>query len=266
MTYRRVIVPIARWRYTTACIDQVRQAASWADRRDAAVGELSRAWDDAWSGYPPLGERLQSWFPDRWVRFHSLPGSRRYPRGRRDYQTLSTRHHTILAALGAADVYLITVGYADEDLAASSQPVRVGLHPHALWWRSVTDPDDPDALPVDVYVSRHRYLTGSLDRLLTHVADGLAGGVILADTRMRWLDHPYDGGADVIAPSSTDRDRLRDNHRDWLSAHPSRPVTNLRPAYKPPRPRWMTRTACEGLRVTGMTLGWSITHNQVPSA
>ncbi|WP_455550625.1 DUF3885 domain-containing protein [Actinomadura geliboluensis] len=34
-------------------------------------------------------------------------------------------------------------------------------------------------------------------------------------------DHPYDGGADVIAPTVQDRDALRRGHADWLSARPS---------------------------------------------
>ncbi|TQS31246.1 hypothetical protein FLW16_00640 [Microbispora sp. KK1-11] len=37
---------------------------------------------------------------------------------------------------------------------------------------------------------------------------------------LRWLYHPYDGGADVIAPTRTERDALKERHRDWLSAHP----------------------------------------------
>jgi hypothetical protein len=34
-------------------------------------------------------------------------------------------------------------------------------------------------------------------------------------------DHPYDGGADVIAPTPGERETLRDRHRDRLSADSS---------------------------------------------
>jgi hypothetical protein len=40
----------------------------------------------------------------------------------------------------------------------------------------------------------------------------------VADPALDWLYHPYDGGMDVIAPSTTERDALRDRHRGWLSA------------------------------------------------
>jgi hypothetical protein len=59
-----------------------------------------------------------------------------------------------------------------------------------------------------------------LDDLLRRVADDQVGDVTGADPGLRWLYHPYDGGMDVILPSSADRDALRDRHRDWLSAHP----------------------------------------------
>jgi hypothetical protein len=44
--------------------------------------------------------------------------------------------------------------------------------------------------------------------------------VLITDANLRWLFHPYDGGMDVIAPTTADRDALRDRHRDWLSKHP----------------------------------------------
>ncbi|MEU3891308.1 hypothetical protein [Streptomyces sp. NPDC029041] len=44
--------------------------------------------------------------------------------------------------------------------------------------------------------------------------------VLITDTRMQRIHHPYDGGADVFLATS-ERDRVRDQHADWLSRHPS---------------------------------------------
>jgi hypothetical protein len=46
-------------------------------------------------------------------------------------------------------------------------------------------------------------------------------GVIVTTAGLRWLYHPYDGGADIIAASTDRRDQLRQAHEDWLSAHPA---------------------------------------------
>ncbi|WP_425586206.1 DUF3885 domain-containing protein [Streptomyces sannanensis] len=39
---------------------------------------LDAAWESNWPGTLPLGHLLRSAWPDRWVRFHSLPESKRY--------------------------------------------------------------------------------------------------------------------------------------------------------------------------------------------
>ena len=56
--------------------------------------------------------------------------------------------------------------------------------------------------------------------MLRAVADWKIADVILGPADLRWLYHPYDGGADVIAASSEERDRLKVEFADWLSSHP----------------------------------------------
>jgi hypothetical protein len=62
--------------------------------------------------------------------------------------------------------------------------------------------------------------TGCVDTLLRHVADYVIANVLVADTGLRWLYHPYDGGMDVLLPTTLKRDALRDRHLDWLSMRP----------------------------------------------
>ncbi|MEV0456724.1 hypothetical protein AB0H89_16345 [Catellatospora methionotrophica] len=60
-----------------------------------------------------------------------------------------------------------------------------------------------------------------IDVLLRAVADDELANVMLAPPDLRWLYHPYDGGADVILPTGGQRDELKHRHRDWLSDHPA---------------------------------------------
>nr|WP_241826933.1 hypothetical protein [Streptomyces graminilatus] len=57
--------------------------------------------------------------------------------------------------------------------------------------------------------------------MLRNIADDKVGGILISDTGMRRVHHPYDGGADVFLTTSEERDRMRDRHADWLSRHPS---------------------------------------------
>ncbi|MFI6843217.1 hypothetical protein OG535_10485 [Kitasatospora sp. NBC_00085] len=59
-----------------------------------------------------------------------------------------------------------------------------------------------------------------LDQLLRAVADDAAADVLITDTGLERIHHPYDGGADVLLTSTDERDRLRARHADWLSSHP----------------------------------------------
>lgn len=117
----------------------------------AEVEALSEAWLSRWGG-SPIAHELRGRHTDRWVRFHSLPESKRYAQTEEEYGVILDRHHTVLLQ-----------GVTDDEL----------------------------------------------------------GCVIIAPRDLRWLYHPHDGGADVIAPTTRERDALKIRHRDWLSAHPA---------------------------------------------
>lgn len=44
---------------------------------------------------------------------------------------------------------------------------------------------------------------------------------MITDLEMRRVHHPYDGGADVLLPTTGERDALKARHTDWLSTHRS---------------------------------------------
>ena len=93
-----------------------------------------------------------------------------------------------------------------------------------MHWSTIQpDPDDEPDFPVywHLFASRRPWQPGDLDDPLRAVADNELSNVIIGPSDLRWLYHPYDGGADVILPSPTDRDELRNRHSEWLSRHPA---------------------------------------------
>ncbi|MET7301774.1 hypothetical protein [Embleya sp. NPDC005575] len=196
-------------------------AGAIAGRADGHVdlARLSADWRTHWGGCPPLGHLLKEAFPEKWVRFHSLPDSRRYARNDSEYRVLLERQHTVLADLGAPP-RLVVVGCACGDGVEPAGRSRqlAALAPGA-YWRSVRSGDaaDPD---VHVYAGSLPNTPAALDPLLRSVADDETAGVILAPVGLDWLAHPYDGGLDVIARSPVERDALGASHPDWLSRHP----------------------------------------------
>ncbi|WP_254803011.1 hypothetical protein [Kitasatospora sp. SUK 42] len=178
---------------------------------------LTALWERRWPGCPPIGDELDERGRDQWVRFHSLPESKRYPDDEREYAIVLERHNTVLDELFAgAEVYVLTPRWTGR--ASAPRMRRDAKH-----WRSWLQTDDPEPefrTHCHVFVERRRWLPGSLDWLLRRVADEQEAGVSITDTALRRLYHPYDGGADVYLTTTEERDRLKERHADWLSRHP----------------------------------------------
>lgn len=160
---------------------------------------------------------------DRWVRFHSLPGSKRYAEDDSEYATILHRHNALLDELSgpAADLQVITLEVASSPVPRRRTPMLQDLLPEAECWSVLSWPDlDPELAFAHAYVSRVAWQPRRLDQLLRTVADDQIAHVIITPPDLAWLYAPYDGGADVLLANAALRDDLRDRHRQWLSSHP----------------------------------------------
>ncbi|GAA0577501.1 hypothetical protein GCM10010172_72800 [Paractinoplanes ferrugineus] len=184
---------------------------------------LSMLWDARWPGCAKLPYAIRA-VGDRWIRFHTLPGSKRYPESDAEYEMVLARYNIVLGELvTGATVLVATAGYSDSSQPSepSRSPETLAVHPHAVYWTSACIDDEPGSASwLHLYVSRLTWSAGCLDPLLRRVADDVIANVLVADTDLRWLYHPYDGGMDVMLSCTAERDALRDRHQDWLSKHP----------------------------------------------
>lgn len=193
------------------------------------VSALTASWEERWPESRPIGHELRYALFDRWVRFHSLPESKRVPDSEAEYAEVYRRHVTVLTELidGTQrsldqDVLVITVSWS-----STGKPVRRARHLRrrlkATYWRSILEDqaDDGEEWWIHLFVSNVRVASRSMSRLLRLVADDRTAEVIITDPDLTWLYLPYDGGADVIAPSDVTRDDLWRRHQDWLSTHPT---------------------------------------------
>ncbi|MEU9401222.1 hypothetical protein [Streptomyces sp. SID4985] len=135
------------------------------------------------------------------MRFHSLPESKRYAEDESEYTVVLERYNTVLDELEVPP-----------------------FQPDARYWQTLLVEDDPNPefrTYCHLFAARRPWRYGCLDALLRDIADAKVAGVLVTDTRMRRVYHPYDGGADVFLPTPGERDQTRDRHADWLSSHSS---------------------------------------------
>ncbi|WP_121717378.1 hypothetical protein [Streptomyces sp. E5N91] len=193
---------------------------------DHSPAALAALWRARRPSGPPVAHTFRSAYADRWVRFHSLPGSKRYPESEDEYAVALHRYNTVLDELFAGrDVYVVTADWSWTPDGPAVFPVtRPGLRLGGVRWWTESDEDDPDPAfhtHTRFYAKRRSWRHGCVDALLRAVADEALVEVFVTDTGLRRIHHPYDGGADVILATPGERDRLRGRHTDWLSGHPS---------------------------------------------
>ncbi|MEV6171788.1 hypothetical protein AB0L99_26680 [Streptomyces sp. NPDC051954] len=186
---------------------------------------LSALWWRRWPKGPPVAHELRTAYTDRWVRFHSLPGSKRYAETEEEYAVVLDRYNTVLDELFAGeDVYVVTVGWSWESDGPEVPERRREVHGEGTRWLTLAHDDESDPefhSYTHLYADRRPWQRGAIDGIFREAADDVLAGVFVSDLGVRRIHHPYDGGADVILATSEERDRLRARHTDWLSGHPS---------------------------------------------
>lgn len=179
-------------------------------------------WSRRWPACRPIGHELRSSARATWVRFHSLPGSKRHPEDASEYDELLGRHNTVIGELvldsASAAVQVFTCAWSAESSPTAREAALARAAPtSSTLWASI---EREAGSWVHLYSGTLPWRTGVLDDLLRLVADDRTADVLIASADLSRLYHPYDGGADVIASSVEERDRLKAAHRAWLSPHP----------------------------------------------
>ncbi|MER7799368.1 hypothetical protein ABTX71_03465 [Streptomyces parvulus] len=187
------------------------------------TGTLAELWRVRHPSGPPVAHTFRNTYADRWVRFHSLPESKRHPESEDEYATVLHRYNTVLDELfTGSDVYVVTMDWFwsdTPDASAGFSTPRRELHPGGVHWWTESDVADPDPelhTHTRFYADRRPWQRGCVDGLLRAAADEALVEVFVTDAELRRIHHPYDGGADVILATPGERDQLRGRHVDWL--------------------------------------------------
>lgn len=186
---------------------------AWGD-----TSSLTHAWVRELGDTAPLGNFLRSAEPERWIRFHYLPGGERLASSPAQLAEVGRRFATVLTALaggGTTDVVVTSCGWGPPlpaERPAGLDALLPGTH-----WRDVVELD-PSDLPASVYATAVAVDDPALaEFLLDWVAADRTAEAIVAPASFEWLLHPYDGGMDVIARNADERERLARQFASWRS-------------------------------------------------
>lgn len=167
--------------------------------------EIANSWKQSFGDFAPVGFVCRERLRPRWLRIHSLPGSKRYPDTDADYVELLRRHNeAATAVLGEHEECVLFAGTYAHDL-----PVIEGISFVAVPELSI---DDMTFAAAPCSWKRTRF-----DSLIAAVADERAGPVLFANFSRRSAYAPYDGGADLFLDSAERVLPLKTKWSAWLS-------------------------------------------------
>jgi hypothetical protein len=188
---------------------------------------LNTYWNQEFLSMWPLAYKFKEIYPDRWVRFHSLPDSKRYAENEAEYAIILERHNTVIDDLNVsqpAPLFLITTEWNDSATPNRSRSHLLELDPNRTFWRRLAMGELnevwDESIYCNLYVSEWIWCKGVFDSIFKLAANDVLTNLMMVNMSGRWLYHPYDGGADVILASNEERDILKSKYVTWLSKHP----------------------------------------------
>ncbi|MBC7768503.1 MAG: hypothetical protein H7124_06930 [Phycisphaerales bacterium] len=168
-------------------------------------------WRKFYGELPPLSFALRN--DERWVRFHSLPASKRYAQSPSEEVTVLHRANTVASDVIGADISWL----------AQSVPLEPKLAPGAARSRQIhglmpAGSFVDDEVSWTIFATITHFRPGAFDNLIRDIAEERAFRTIWLSTRNGIVFAPYDGGIDVFMETAEAADTLKVKHRYWLSA------------------------------------------------
>jgi hypothetical protein len=183
--------------------------------------EFNKYWDINYPESNPIGHELKSVYPNRWLRIHSLPESKRYAESENEYQIILNRQNKLISELIGENTGIIIVSgqYETEltneistelsDFGKFTKCRTIELH-------KIYPEEYEDDFFYDVYLRPDIWTRNSQNDLLKSIADDEFRAMLVCPKR-NCIVAPYDGGMDIIVESQEKRNELKDKYKDWLS-------------------------------------------------
>lgn len=185
------------------------------------IEEIAKFWKEDLSDFDPLAHKLKLAFNERWVRFHSLPESKRYPENELEYKEIFHRHNTVLAELArsSSSVFVVLPEYSENETALHPSKEFRAIFPNSEYWRTI-DQLEECGVYWHLHVAKVQIPSEKLNTIFRLVANDEVRNVLIVLPKDRSVFHPYDGGADIIMASTEAINKLKKKHQAWLSNHP----------------------------------------------
>lgn len=152
--------------------------------------------------------------PELWFRVHSLPGSKRYPENKSDWDTLITRHRALSDAVlrDGSPCRIHYTLFIDEGVPSEL--------PSSLVWNAALPKTIEDDEKLFTYTAESKWNFDTFLSLIKLRAEDHLGWITFHSLDTDSIYSPYDGGADVFSPNTAFLSEIKNKFGKWKSTHP----------------------------------------------
>jgi hypothetical protein len=172
-------------------------------------------WQEAFGTALPAGFLCRQTMPERWLRIHSLPESKRYPETDVDQLELLSRQNAVARyTLGDGQpCTLFIVRFGENTFWTEADALPLISRPPVLV-QSYKD----DQMSIHFFACPLTWQSGKFDPLILAAAEAQTGPLLFANFRTQSAYSPYDGGADLFFRSEQEVTLAAECFSAWLSS------------------------------------------------
>jgi len=186
------------------------------------------SFEDEWARFhptcSPVGWMMRNGGERHWLRFHSLPESKRYAETDEERAAVLGRANAIATEVfgEGQPVWLVQTCWDTPEGMVELMPDPFAacrdfeLKPSTSF---VEDPTDDEPIIWRAHAALKAWKSGAFNALLQSIAADQAAPTLWMSASSGAVFAPYDGGIDLFLPSASEVSRLKHAHPDWLSGH-----------------------------------------------
>jgi hypothetical protein len=163
-------------------------------------------WNQLYPETPPINYFFKQQLKSRWLRIHSLPGSKRYATTKEEWDILLHRQNTVISDLIAENTAIkIVVNYIaiDNYLFKAFNFINIGVFK-----------DEKAETVFQSFLFETTWQANTLNPMLIMIAEDEMRAFIIGND---CLIAPYDGGMDIIFKDGYTKGLFKEKYKHWLS-------------------------------------------------
>lgn len=190
------------------------------------MSEFSDIWRTFYPNAEPTGWLMRAANVPHWIRFHSLPLSKRYADTKEEYSTLLSRQNSLANAVLGNDrpCWIVQACWTTPEglveLTDEHEMFRASRELELERAFSFDVDEGGEAAYWNVMAGPVRWTQGGFDEVLLRIADEQSAPILWISAESGAVFAPYDGGVDLFLPSEAKVKDLRTKYADWLSSDP----------------------------------------------